>query len=729
MHRYFRVLAFLPLLAISAGAQDETPPRPRVGLVLSGGGARGVAHVGVLRALEDLRIPIDSIAGTSMGAIVGGLYASGMSPDEIERFFQSANWRDLLSDSPPRTAQTFRDRERPFDLNQSYQLGVSASGLQLPTGVLAGRKLMANLRRLLFPVRGIEDFDRLPIPFRAVATDIETGEKVVLGSGDLATAIRASMAVPGVFSPIEREGKLLVDGGIASNLPIETARAMGADIIIAVDVRADLLAQADLKSAFAIGNQMFDILISRESQRQVATLGGRDVYIRLPLPGAGSSDFAGSAKNIAPGYAGAMSEAAALRGLAAPARFSSYLASQRVPRDEEIVVRFLRIRNKDAVSTQKLDDPIIMAPGETLDFARLEREIASRRAAGGFNIGETRIVQEEGEYGLELAAAEQTSGPNYLNFGFDFAFSTTDQTDANLLLSYRMTELNSLGAEWETFLSIGDRTRLRSELIQPLDSARLFFAAPRFVYRGDFIDGRNGAGERIRFGLRESEIGLDLGLRLGTIGEARLGYARGLGKVARATGFDGGRAYDLGYAHAQMTIDTLDTAFFPSRGLFATGDLRISREALGASDDYTRFEGQAYAPISWGVNTLVPRVSAGLNLQGGPLPIYEQFPLGGFLSLSGLARGERYDENSLLGELVYYRQIATLILGQSIFAGASVEAGTVWGTHDDFGDMTIAGSIFLGSRTLIGPVQIGVGATDDGNAAVYLQFGRLFDTR
>ncbi|HEX8295633.1 MAG TPA: patatin-like phospholipase family protein [Chthoniobacteraceae bacterium] len=711
------------------GAGDSPTHRPKVGLVLSGGGARGVAHVGVLKALEELRVPVDYIAGTSMGAIVGGLYASGMSPEEIERFFASANWQDLLSDSPPRTAQTFRDRERQFALNQDYQISVSSSGVQLPVGIISGQKLTANLRQLLFPVREVTDFDRLPIPFRCVATDIETGGKTVLGAGDLALAIRASMAVPAVFSPVRINDRLLVDGGVASNLPIDTVRAMGAEIVIAVDVRAELLDQSQLKSAVGIYGQMFDILIQRETLEQVKTLRGRDVYIRLPLPGATSAGFAGSVANIPPGYHGTIQHTAALRGLAVGSgRFRAFLAEQRLARDETIAVQFLKIRSKDRDLVQRLREPILMQPGETLDFARLEREVAGRRALGAFSIGDVAVVQENGKWGLQITAAERTAGPNYFNFGFDFGYSSTEESDANLLLSYRMTELNSLGAEWETRVSIGDRARLFSEFFQPVDPQRIFFVAPHLAYRGDFISGRSGAGERVRFQLHEIAVGLDAGVRLGNVGEARVGYAAGLGKVGRPVGFDEGGGYELGYAHAELTLDTLDAPAFPTTGYYASGDVRLSREELGATDDYTRFEGQIFKPISFGENTVVPRVTAGLNLSSERLPIYEQFPLGGFLSLSGLARGDLYDENAFLAELIYYRRVAKLAagLGGALYAGFSVEAGSAWGERSEFDDVTYAGSIFLGTRTILGPLYLGVGATMEGNAAVYLELGQVF---
>lgn len=715
-------------MALLPGLSARENSRPKIGLVLSGGGARGVAHIGVLKALEELRVPIDYIAGTSMGAVVGGLYASGMSPEEIEAFFRSTDWQDVLRDAPPRTAETFRERSRVYDLNQDFQVGVSASGVRLPAGVIAGEKLIANLRKLLLPVKGV-DFDRLPIPYRAVATDIETGEKVVLGSGDLAMAIRASMSVPGVFAPVTVNGRLLVDGGISSNLPIDTVRELGADLVIAADVRPELRAQGQLQSPLAIGNQMLDILIQRETIAQVKRLSDRDVYIRLPLPGASSTNFAGSAENIEPGFAGAMDRAEALRRLAVtPETFDRYLAAQRIRRTEQTRIAFIEIKSGGKVTIRELRDPMVIGPGDPIDFVRLEHELAWQRARGGFQVRDVQIISRDGRYGLAVEAAPPPGGPNYLNFGFEAAGSTSDETDANLLLSYRMTELNTLGAEWQTVLSLGDTTRILSEWYQPVESSRTFFVAPHALYLGEFVDGRDGAGDRIRFQQRRGELGLDVGMRVGIAGEWRVGYAVGIGRVGQTVGFSEARGFDIGYAHTGFTWDSLDDPAFPAKGLFVSSDIALSREELGASDDYVRFEGQAFAPLTVSENTLVPRVAVGLALDGNGLPVYEQFPLGGLFNVSGMATGELFDENAFLAELIFYRRLGTLVpgVGGALYGGFSVEAGSVWGNRREFSDFTYAGSVFLGTRTVLGPTVLGVGATTDGNVAVYLQLGNLF---
>src|SRR3981189_2468119 len=292
-------LACWSIANAQSAADPAAPPshRPRIGLVLSGGGARGAAHVGVLKVLEQLHIPIDAVAGTSMGAVVGGLYASGFSPREIESIMTSLNWQDAFRDRPPREDLTFRRKLEDRNFLVKFPLGVRGSHIQLPKGLIQGQKLNQTLRRLTLPVATVTNFDALPTPFRAVATDLETGDVVIMNSGDLTSAMRASMSAPGVFSPVERDGRLLVDGGIAENLPVDIARSMGVDILIVVDVGSPLLTREKLNSVPVISNQMIAILIQRNSRLPPDTLKAPYILISPPLGDTSSFDF-GNVKRV-----------------------------------------------------------------------------------------------------------------------------------------------------------------------------------------------------------------------------------------------------------------------------------------------------------------------------------------------------------------------------------------------------------------------------------------------
>src|ERR1700720_3048743 len=275
--------------------------RPRICVVLSGGGARGIAHIGVLKVLEDLKIPIDCIAGTSMGAIVGGLYASGMTAFDIDATMRSLDWQEAFRDAPPRRDLAFRRKQDDRNFLVRLPLGLKHGQILLPKGFIQGQKLQETLRQLTLPFSNSTDFDLLPTPFRAVATDLETGNAVLMEKGDLAIAMRASMSAPGVFAPVELNGRLLVDGGLAENLPINVARAMHADILIVSDVSFPLQPRAVLDSALSISNQMLAILVRKDSDRQRASLTAQDVLIEPALGPASSTDFTAVNSTVAAG--------------------------------------------------------------------------------------------------------------------------------------------------------------------------------------------------------------------------------------------------------------------------------------------------------------------------------------------------------------------------------------------------------------------------------------------
>ena len=717
-----------------AQAKGSGSHHPKIGLVLSGGGARGMAHIGVLKALEELRIPIAYVAGTSMGAVVGGLYASGMSPAQIEAWFRGVDWAYLLSDTAPRESESFRSKQRDFDLNQSIAFNVSGkSQRKLPAGLSSGRNVMASLRQQTIPVRHIRNFDQLPIPFRSVTTDIETGEMVVLREGDLVESIRASMSFPAIFTPQRINGRLLVDGFIVSNLPIQTMQKMGADEIIAIDVSEPLKKETELDTALSVADQAFSIFIQKQTREQIARLGPGDAYIRLNLEGVGQTDLPKAASSIQSGYEQIMQKRSTLaRFSVSPEQFAQSVAKQRVPREEGVRIAFLKVRTPAGETEHRLRKPIEFEAKDPARFAPLQSTIADLGEMQKLEVADYEVIGQRGDYGLLIKAREKKGGPTYLNFGFDYTYSSADETGFNLLLNLRMTELNSFGGVWDTFLSLGDSTRVVSEWYQPVDSQRRFFVAPLMLWGNDFINGRDARGAPLRFRQMDSHAGLDLGARLSQAGELRIGYARGVSRITRRFGVpsDVPSTSERGWLHADLTMDTLDAQSFAQRGTYGRVSLIASREELGADDNYTRIEGQFYKPMTFGKNTIVPRVSASVKLGAGRIPLYDQIPLGGFLNLSGFARGGLFDQNAGLAELIYYRKLAELspATGRGIYGGFSIEAGEVWGNAADFGagKIVYGGSVFVGADTVLGALHLGVGLAERGNVSVYLQLGPVF---
>ena len=298
------------------------PSSPRIGLALSGGGARGLAHVGVLKVLEEMRVPVHCVTGTSMGAVVGGTYAAGRTPQEMEKEVSAADWDTIFRDAPPRKEIAVRRKVDDYLTLFKPEFGVK-DGLALPKGVIAGVSIETFFRKLSTPAFGIGDFNKLPIPFRAMATDIETGDSVVLSKGSLAQAMRASMSVPGAIAPVEIDGHLLVDGGIANNLPIDEARRLCGDVIIAVNISTPPLKRDEITSALSVTTQLINFLGKQTVDQQIKSLGPNDVLIAPDLGDISAGSFERSKDAIRIGEeatAGPCKQAFALQPATGPVR-------------------------------------------------------------------------------------------------------------------------------------------------------------------------------------------------------------------------------------------------------------------------------------------------------------------------------------------------------------------------------------------------------------------------
>jgi NTE family protein len=712
-------------------------PRPRVGLVLSGGGARGAAHVGVLKVLDEMRIPIDAIAGTSMGAVVGGLYASGMPIADIEKLLRSVNWEDAFKDRPPREELGFRRKQDDREFLVRYALGVTDKGFVLPRGLVQGQKLEQVLRGASLPVAAIQSFDRLPIPFRAVATDLESGEAVVLDSGDLVTAMRASMSAPGVFAPVERDGKLLVDGGITENLPVAVARAMKVDVLIVVDVSFPLYAAEQLTSPIEITNQAFAILIRARTREQRALLGPNDVVIEPPLGRFTSADFTRVPQAVGAGEIGARDETASLQKLAlSPDAYVSYLAT-RNPRDASLpTVEFVRADPRSMEYDALVKATMSNLIGKPMDADRVRKQLSSLYALDRFESIDYNLIEENGRAGLELDLRRKSWGPNYVRFGLNLEDNFEGTSRYNAALRYIATELNPLGAEWLTDIQIGNNPKLFTEFYQPLSLASRYFIAPSldFEERSVFQLGGDRQDLLAEYRVRTLQGGVDVGREISNWGEARIGMRRGTGRsrvligdpTLPVTDFDRG-----GY-FARFTYDRLDSIFFPRHGQQFEFQWRGERESIGSEENLDAFE------TSWLVARSFDRHTVMLWLEGGTTTDAELarpenfFSLGGFLNLSGLPPGYLAGPHSGIGRLIYQRRVGRGgegVLNFPAYAGMSFEAGNTWLDSSDanFGNLRKNFSVFFGIDSPLGPVYLATGYdAEEAEKAFYLFLGRTF---
>src|SRR6187549_3229601 len=392
--------ALFLLFCLGLGSAQADTARPRIGLVLSGGGARGAAHIGVLKVLEENHVPVDAIAGTSMGAVVGGLYASGLSAADIERVMTSVDWQDAFRDRPARADLNFRRKLEDQTYLVKFPLGLKGGEFRLPRGLVQGQKLTQILRGLTLPVAPIADFDDLAIPFRAVATDIVTGDRVVLDHGDLTTAMRASLSAPGVFSPVDSEGRMLVDGGLSSNLPVDVAREMGVDILIVVDCGFPLLERGKLDSVATVSNQMLAILIRSNTTAQRKTLTDRDVIIDPALGDFSSLDFTEHEKAMKIGEQAARGAAARLAALGVPAaEFQRIVDARGARRSDPPRIDFLRVEAGSERYADAIDSLFADQVGKPADPTRLGKRVNELYGQGNLEIFDYQVVPAPGEPG------------------------------------------------------------------------------------------------------------------------------------------------------------------------------------------------------------------------------------------------------------------------------------------------------------------------------------------
>ncbi len=724
--------------AMAVGAEAA---RPRIGLVLSGGGARGTAHIGVLKVIDELHVPVDVIAGTSMGAVVGGLYATGMSAAEIETLFSSLDWQDAFRDRPKRAELAFRRKQEDLDFLVNIPLGFSDGRLKIPSGLIQGQKLTQVLRQATLPVAGVNDFDQLAARFRAVATDLETGEAVIIRNGDLTSAMRASMSAPGVFAPVEREGRVLVDGGLVKNLPIDVAREMGVDILIVVDARAALLPRDNLDSLASVSNQSLAIMMRRDSEAQRALLDpARDVFLTPDLSNISSYNFAIGNRAIGRGEIAARAAQAQLAryGIDAAA-YESYLASRKTMRGELPKIEFVRNESAKGDYQRQISDIFGDEVGKPLDPAKLQREVTTLYARGNLETLDYRVVEDaDGRKGLAFNAQRNSWGPNYLRFGLSLQDDFEGNSSFNAAARLVFTELNSLGAEALLDMQIGAAPHIGTELYLPLSNAARWFIAPHAQLEAHNVpqmvfDAASNEYRQVgEYRVRSVDYGLDMGREFSNWGEMRAGVLRTDGSTRVKLGdFSVPTSrFEINGAFLRFAYDRLDSVNFPRRGQQLSAEWRIE-------DDRGADLGTDLLTLDWtlafsrGRNTGIVWLSGGSTVGGFDGNVRTWFPMGGFLNLSGLRADSLAGPHYAIGRAIYLRQVGRGgegVLNVPAYAGLSLELGNVWDRRSaiSFSSARTNASLFFGADTYIGPAYLAVGYDEGGNTAFYLFLGRSF---
>lgn len=737
-------LTWLALAALAANAEPAASPssaptqepvtsnRPRIGLALSGGGARGFAHAGVLQVLEELQIPVDYVAGTSMGAVVGGLYASGLSPAALVDVVASIDWATAFIDQPPRREKSFRRKRDDFNFLTNLRLYVKDWKLALPKGLIEGQRISNILSALTTPVATVRDFDALLIPFRAIATDATTGEAVVISRGNLSRAIRASMAIPGFFSPVEIDGRLVVDGGVAKNLPIDVVREMGADIIIAVDIGTDPGDTTVVTSVLSISGQMLSVLMHKNTLEQLALLRDDDILIRPELGTISAASFERGLEGIALGIEATRAASEQLNPLAAPNTFEAFAERRAgIPTGPPQIDR-VRFDNDSPLSTRVIERRIEVDSGKPLDLTNLIEDLDALYGDGLFDRVQFSIDAVGDQQELVIHTEGKDTGRNYMQFGLNLETNFKGESLFNLGTLITRNPVNGLGAEWRADIQVGEATGLFTEFYQPLDYGSNFFVAPEFIVgiRGvnEFV-----GGERIaKFEESGYAVKGAVGWQPGNWGELRAGLGYGDTSTRRIIGSPliRGRSIEGGFAFGRLTLDTLDSVRFPRSGGLLTAEAEYRAKTLGSSANVGIVGGKGLYAFTFGENTISPSVSLGTTFEDelGTLP---PFSIGGFLRLSGLSPGERTGRHVVFGSIVAYRRLANprfFTLSLPVYLGGSIEFGNAFQSRNEirFSRLIPAGSAFLGVDTPLGPIYLAVGFAEGGRTSGYLFLGQRF---
>ncbi|EEZ01245.1 hypothetical protein VOA_003248 [Vibrio sp. RC586] len=748
---------FAPL-ALAQEANAQAVKRPKIALVLAGGGAKGAAHMGVLRALEELHVPVDIITGTSMGAYVGGLYATGMSAEEIESLIYSVDWNSGYRDRVDRSQRRVRDKEYEDRYQITTDLGLHWGEVRAPKGVVQGQNMLRMLRESTGNLPAFDSFDQLVIPYRAVATDIIHLQEVVLDKGFLVDAMMASMSVPGALPPYEIDGLWLVDGGVTNNMPVDIARAMGADIIIAVDISTDYKSQEDFTNLFSVADQLSNYLVRRSTEKQSDNLTEHDLLLRPQVGKMETTEFDKMPDAFAMGYQVAMENRAFFKNIAlSSAQYQEYIDEKEERRKtlrygDKVNVDEIVLRNATHYSDKLLLNRLNLDPNQKLSTEEIEASVENLYALDRFELVRYQYEQQGEDDQLVVDVREKSWGPNYVNFRFFLEDDFTTNSQYALGISTNFTDINPHGAELTLNMDIGTDKLLEAELYSPFLSGQKTFTTASLLYSNEtrnaplsgFDDTSLSATENylpVTYSEWVAEVALGYQIELWR--EVKLGvrYSQGNGEASSLPVF-GDFDFERSGVFFDYRHDTLDDFSLPQQGVYFDLEYLLSRDSFdgsnpvsdetSSSDTVSEFSGKLIAAHTISRHTLVANLDMGVVKSKHSSTPIDPKSIGGFLNLSGIPRNSLIGQNKVYGNLVYrYRWFDNDfgMFTSPVYLGASIEYGGVWSDSDirlQDAPLYGAGSIFAGVNSPIGPIMFGYGRTEQNYDSVYFIIGTTF---
>jgi NTE family protein len=726
----------LPLALLAQDTASITQPptpahRARIGLALSGGSALGLAEIGVLRWMEENHIPVDRIAGTSMGSIIGAMYATGMSPAEIEAFAEKIDWDQAFLPEPVYTQISYRRKQDRRDFLIKAPLGLK-HGLRGPNGFNSGQGVGLLLDRIAFPESDVASFDDLPIPFRCVATDMLSGEGIVLRAGPLAQAVRASMAIPGVFTPVEINGRVLADGGMVQNIPVETVLDMHADVVIAVELRLPPGNPTQLETITGVLSRAVEVMITQNEQHSLALA---NTTVHIGTGGYDVADYTHVKGLVELGYKSASAQSAALLPYAIqnPEEWQDYLAARAArkhhPPDK---VELVEVTGADSDTDRRLEQRLSRTLEGPLDLSKVDTQLTRIAGEGQFDRLGYEGFTQNGVPALRVTTHDKSYGPPFVDLAVNVNGSGVAAFDFSAGARVTFMDIAHRGGEWRNDLLFGSSNLAATEFYQPLRQSR-FFVAP-YAFASKFARNSFSGLTRVAvFGDERAGGGFDIGYDSGRRSEFRIGYEIFEGKLNPLIGSAGLPIVhgSTGEFRARYVWDGQDSPSVPSSGSRLVATLSRVLQSPGLAHPIGQLDVQTSSFVPVGPKTsLFFSISGGTTFRGSAGP-FQLFSLGGPFRLGAYLPYEFLGNHYAYSSLGFRRELYRLpaLAGRKIYWGGWYEAGTAFGTATgDPGPVVVRGTFNLGiiADTIVGPIALAGSVSPTGQSRVNFSIGRLF---
>jgi len=708
-----------------------SPHRPRIGLALSGGGALGLAEIGVIKWMEENQIPVDRIAGTSMGSIIGSMYATGMSPQEIQKFAAKIDWDKAFLPEPGYAELSYRRKQDRRDFLVGAPLGLK-HGLRGPNGLNSGQAAGLLLDRIALAVSGISTFDDLPIPFRCVATDMQSGEAVVLRDGFLGDAVRASMAIPGVFTPVELNGRVLADGGMVQNIPVETVRDMGADAVIAVELHFPPGDIGQLGTLVGVLSRAIGVMIIQNEQHSLALA---QTKVRVEMNGFSITDYNRVEELVQLGYKAAATHSADLLQYAItdPAEWKEYLEERKARKQSPMAkIEKIVVAGANPDTDRRIEQGLAKSLEGPLDLSNFETQLTRIAGQGQFDRLGYEGFTQNGVPAIRVTTHEKTYGPPFIELAVNVEGSGVAAFDFSAGARITFMDLFHRGGEWRSDLLFGSSDLAATEYYQPIGQSR-FFVAPYFFASKYARNSFNGLTRIAVFGDERAGGGLDIGFNSGRRSEFRLGYKLFEGKLAPLVGAAGLPIVhgSTGELRARFVWDGQDSPSVPSRGSRVVATLSRVLQSPALPNPIMQLDVQTsnFVPISEKASLFMD-ISGGTTFDGTAGP-FQVFSLGGPFRLGAYLPDQFLGNHYAYASLGFRRELYRMpqLVGKKIYWGGWYEAGSSFGTQDNNpGPVVVRGTFNLGliADTIVGPIALAGSVSPTGQSRVNFSIGRLF---